>query len=83
MFTVESKMDHVQKESLVVSATPLHRGTVANLKVKKEMQAALTDQLHRETDAVMEGQKSNHPTLHQNRRRRMTCRLETVEQNVL
>ena len=29
------RMDHVQKESLVVSATPLHRGAVANLKVKK------------------------------------------------
>ena len=33
-------MDLVQKGSLVVSATPELRATVANLKVKVEMQAA-------------------------------------------
>ena len=48
-------MDHVQKESLVVSATSLHRGTVANLRVKKEMQAALAVLQYRETDAVING----------------------------
>ena len=70
-------------ESCSFSATPLHRGTVANLKVKKEMQAALTDKLHRETDTVINGWKNSHPLLHQNRRQTMTCRLQTVEENVL
>ena len=49
------RMDHVHKESLVVSATPLHRGTVSNLKVKIEMRPVLAVPQCRETDTVMNG----------------------------
>ena len=48
-------MDHVQKESLVVSATPLYRWTVAHLTVKTEMQAALAVPQYRETDTEING----------------------------
>ena len=78
-------MDHVQKESLVVFPPHLclHLGTVANRKVKAEMQAALAMLQYRETDTVINVKKNNQPPLHQNRRRRMTCRLQTVEESVL
>ena len=44
-------MEYVQNESLVVSDTPFHRGTVSNLKVKIEMQAALAVHQYWETNS--------------------------------
>ena len=84
-FSVESKriMSCSKGESCSFSATPLHRVTVANFKVKVEMQAALAVRQHQDTDTVINGWKNNHPHLHQNRRPRMTCRLQRVEEKVL
>ena len=70
-------------ESCSFSATPLHRVTVANFKVKVEVQAALDMRQHQDTDTVINSWKNNHPQLHQNRRPRMTCRLQRVEEKVL
>ena len=45
-------MDLVQKGSLVVSATPELRATVANLKVKVEMQESRLAPKYRETSCA-------------------------------
>ena len=83
MLSMESKRIMFKRWVLYFPPHLCFGWTVASLKVRVEMQAALAVPQYRENDAMINSWKNNHPLLHQNRRQTMTCRLQTVEESVL